>query len=314
MDYQKTFIDIIARYVPEDEKLVDFISRLINLGKEASYRRIRGEVEFTLSEVVTISKALNINLTSLIIREGGEKVTFNLRLPEDANPANSNIKKIESDLNVLEGIDKKSDSTLYSVCRSIPDIFYYEHPYLTKLKLLKTQFNIGAVQPLPLSHIEIPNKLLKIQEEYWNELKYFNLTYILAPNLLTSIISDIQFFNNLNLISEQEKQHLKKELISILNIIDETARTGLFRQKEISLYVSHVILDLSHSLIVSKALDASVIDLHYPNSLLSFDREMCQSHLRRIQVIRKCSSSITMSGEPTKISFLSDQKDMIGLL
>lgn len=314
MDYQKKFIEIISRYVPEDEKLVDFISKLINLGKEASYRRIRGEVEFTLSEVVTISKKLNINLTSLIIREGGEKVTFNLRLPDNVNPANSHIKKIEADLNVLEGINKKAESTLFSVCRSIPNIFYLDHPYLTKLKLLQTQFNTGIMQPSPLSHIDIPNKLLKIQEEYWEELKSFNLIYILAPNLLTSITSDILFFHKLNLISDQEKQHLKKELLSILNVIDEAARSGLFRRKEISMYVSHVILDLSHSLIISKALEASVIDLHFPNSLLSFDKEMCQAHMKRIQIIKKCSSLITQSGELTKISFLTNQKEIIDSL
>lgn len=311
MNYQKAFIDIIARYVPEDEKLVDFISKLINLGKEASYRRIRGDVEFTLSEVVTISKKLNINLTSLIIREGGEKVTFNLRLPDDANPANSYLKKIEADLNVLEGIDKKVDSTLYTICRSIPDIFYHDHAYLTKLKLLKTQFNTGITQPSPLSHIEIPDKLLKMQDKYWEDLQSFELTYILAPNLLTSITSDILFFHELNLISKEEKQHLKKELVSILGVIDETARSGLFRDKEISLYVSHVILDLSHSLIISKALEASVIDLHFPNSLLSFDKEMCQTHMKRVQMIRKCSSLITQSGEPTKISFLTKQREII---
>lgn len=314
MKYQKAFIDIVSGYVPEDEKLVDFISKLINLGKEASYRRIRGEVEFTLSEVVTISKKLNINLTSLIIREGGEKVTFNLRLSDESSAANSHLKKIEADLNVLEGINKKSESTLYSICRSIPDIFYFEHPYLTKLKLLKIQFNTGVVQPLPLSDIEIPSKLLRVQEKYWEELKHFNLIYILAPNLLTSITSDIMFFRELNLISEDEKEHLKIELTSILNVIDETARNGLFQNKEISLYISHVILDLSHSLIISKALEASVIDLHIPGSLLSFDKEMCQAHKKRIHNIKKCSSLITQSGEPTKISFLTKQKEIIAQL
>lgn len=314
MKYQEAFIKIISSQVPKDEKLVDFLSKLINLGKEASYRRIRCEVEFTLSEVVTIAKALNINLTSLVIREGGEKVTCNLRLQDMPEPVDSFMKKIKADLNVLEGIDKNADATLFSVCRSIPDIFYFNYHYLSKLKLLKIQFDAGDSQPAPLSQIEIPEKLHKLQEQYWQELDHFDLIYILAPNLLTSIINDIRFFYDLNLISALEKEHLKSELNSILNVIDEVARRGSFRGKEVSLYVSHVILDLSHSLILSKALEASVVDLQFPNSLLSFDKRMCEAHMKRINIIKKCSSSITQSGEPTKNSFLSKQKDMMKLL
>ncbi|MBK5720924.1 hypothetical protein JGH11_08580 [Dysgonomonas sp. Marseille-P4677] len=311
MEYQKKLIDIISRYVPEDEKLVDFISGLIHLGKEASYRRIRCEVEFTLSEVVTIAKKLNINLTSLIIREGGEKVTCNLRLIDETSAVHGYIKKIEADLNILEGFEKKSGSTFYTVNRSIPELFYFPYTYLTKLKLFKIQFNKGTVQPLPLAQIDIPDVLSKVRQEYWDEIKLFKLIFILDPNLLTSVVNDISFFYNLNLITEEEKNQLKRELISVLDTINESASTGLYRGKKVSFYVSHVTLALSHSLIVSKGLEASIINLHYPNSLLSFDQEMTQAQMKRLQIIKKCSSLISQSGELNKIAFLNRQREKL---
>lgn len=311
MKYQKAFIDIISRHVPEGEKLVDFISRLIHIGKEASYRRIRCDVEFTLSEVVTISKALNINLTSLIIREGGDKVTFNLRSFNDMSATNSFIKRLEGDLNIFEGFKSNYDPTLYTVNRSIPDLFFFPYTYLTKLNLLKIQFNMGVVQPLPISHIAIPESLKEVQRKYWEKLQLFSLVFILGPNLLTSVINDILFFYNLHLISEQEKQLLKDELIAMLETINTSASTGLYMNKEVSFYVSHVTLDLSHTLVTSKGLDASIIDLSYPDSLLSFDEEINQSHLRRLYTIKKGSSLITQSGELNKIAFLNRQKDKL---
>lgn len=311
MDYQKTFIDMIANSLPAEEKLVDFISKLINLGKEASYRRIRGEVEFTLTELVIIAKKLNINLTSLILREGGEKTIFNLRLQQESDPYSSYTKTIDAALNVFEGLDKRLGTTHYFACRSIPDVFLAQYPNLCKLQLLKIQFNADGIPPSRLADIIMPQKLLKKQAQYWEELKDIDLVYILAPNLFASTISDILFFYELSLISEEERKALKDELFSLIHDLDETARSGFFRNKELQLYVSHVILDLSHSLIESKIMDASVINLHFPNSLLSFDREVCLAHKKRMQLIKKCSSLISQSGEPAKKKFLATQRAFI---
>lgn len=199
MNYQKKLIDIISQHVPEGEKLVDFLSQLICLGKEASYRRIRGEVEFTLSEIVTITKQLNINLTSLIISDGGEKVVFNLRLYNEINPIDNYIKNLEGNLTIFEGFPSKKETSYYTVNRSIPYLLTFDYPYLKKLEYLKSQFNQGLGQPIPLSHITLPNTLFKTQEKYWNVIKQFQLVCILDPNMLTSMINDILFFFKLGI-------------------------------------------------------------------------------------------------------------------
>ncbi len=314
MEYQKTFIEVISRYLPEGTKLVDFISDLIHLGKEASYRRIRCEVEFTLSEVVTIAKKLNINLTSLIIREGGDKVVFNLRFIEETNPAQSYIKRIKANLNILEGFLTEEDSYFYRVNSFIPDELTYGLPYLTKLKLLKIQFDSDKTYPSPLNKINIPEILIDTQEEYWERLRSFNLIYILEPNILLPIVSDILFFYELNLISEEEKKQLKEELIQLLSIIKEVAGTGKLNGKEVSLYISHVVFNLSHAFIQAKGLEASILNLHMPNSLLSFDTKMCQTHKKRIETIKKYSSFISKSGEINKTLFLNKQSKIIDQL
>lgn len=314
MNYQKKLIDIISQHVPEGEKLVDFLSQLICLGKEASYRRIRGEVEFTLSEIVTITKQLNINLTSLIISDGGEKVVFNLRLYNENNPINNYIKYLEGNLTIFEGFPNKEETTYYTVNRSIPYLLTFDYQYLKKLEYLKSQFNQGLGQPIPLSHITLPTSLFRIQDKYWNIINQFQLICILDPNMLTSLINDILFFFKLGLISEGEKLIMKDEIKQILEDINESTRTGLYKEKKISFYVSHVTLDLSHSLIVSKELDVSIINLHYPNSLVSFDQQMSQAHLKRLYTIKKCSSLITESGELDKTAFLNRQYEKLNFL
>ena len=314
MEYQKHFIDIITKHIPQDQKLVDFISKILYIGKEASYRRIRCEVEFSLSEVATIAKALNINLTSLIIEEGGDRITSNLRLFNEGTATNIYQKKIKADLNFLEGFDQKTSPLFFRIDKSIPDIILFDYPYLTKLKLLKLQFNADKIQPLPLNQIELSDSLIKEQNKYWENVKHFKLTFILEPNLLTSIINDITFFHELSLISDKEKELLKEELYSVLDVIDKSASTGLYKAKEILFYVSHITIDISYSVITSKNLDVSIIDLNYPNSLLSFDKKMSDAQMKRLFNIKKSSSLISQSGALYKNIFFNKQRAKLNYL
>lgn len=64
-ELQNKFIEAIMKKLPSNELLVSYISRIINLGKEAAYRRIRGQVEFSFSEVLTIIEDLDIPFLEL---------------------------------------------------------------------------------------------------------------------------------------------------------------------------------------------------------------------------------------------------------
>lgn len=312
--YQKNFIAIITQRLPENEKLVDFISRLIHIGREASYRRIRCEVEFTLSEVVIIAKALNINLTSLIIREGGEKVTCNLRLIEEDNVYVNYSKKIEADLNVLEGFDKRHNLNLYLVNNTIPDIFFANFPSLTKLRLLKMQFHNDVASPLSFDQLVVPDSIKELQLKYWNELKKFELAFILGPDMVLPILNDIQYFIRFNLITTPEKQLLKQELSAFLDVLNEIAKYGSYLQGKVSLYVSHLSLNLAQTIINSDDLVASVIDLPYTNSILSFDKSFNDSNLESLYRIKKSATLITQSGDLERFDFIKKQRISLSIL
>lgn len=312
--YQKNFIDIITQRLPEDEKLVDFISRIIHIGREASYRRIRCEVEFTLSEVVIIAKTLNINLTSLIIREGGEKVTCNLRLIEGANVYVNYSKKIEADLNVLEGFDRRCNLKLHLVNNSIPDIFFLNFPSLTKLRLLKVQFHQDVVEPLSFAELVITDSIRELQLKYWNELSNFDISFIIGPDMLLPILNDIQYFVRFNLITIQEKEMLHQELSEFLDVLNEIAKIGFYFNSKIALYLSHLSFNLAQTSITSDDLEASVIDLPYTNSILSFDKSFNDANLESLSRIKKSATLITQSGDLERLSFMKKQQATLSVL
>ena len=52
--------------VPEKQNLAGYLADTLCMGKEAVYRRLRGEVSFTLEEVALISRRLGISIDQII--------------------------------------------------------------------------------------------------------------------------------------------------------------------------------------------------------------------------------------------------------
>ena len=309
--YQKHFIHIISEQLPEGVKLVDFISELIHLGKEACYRRIRGEVEFTLTEVVTIAKAMNINLTSLIIREGGDKITCNLRVIKDDSLEQIYIRTLEAELNVLEGFKQKSGHTLHMVCKELPEFLYFASDNLMKLRLMKIELNQDVLPLTPLKKIEITSSIKKIQQLYWQALQDFNLTVYLDPDIVNVLVYDILYFYKVNTLTEQEKALLLSELNEVLDLLSLIGSTGKYKNKDIELYLSYLGLAVSHNYLKSEGLEASIVHLDNPNSVLSFDPAFNKAQEERIRMIKRTSTLISLSGELEKIAYLNKQREII---
>ncbi|MCC9043774.1 hypothetical protein LNQ81_13930 [Myroides sp. M-43] len=309
--YQKHFINIISEQLPEGVKLVDFLSDLVHLSKEACYRRIRCEVEFTLSEVVHISKALNINLTSLVIREAGEKVTCNLRIIKENNVVDGYSKKLEAELNVLEGFESKSKHSLLMVSKELPELLYFGSSGLMKLRLMKLQLNQGVSSPKVFDQIELLPSLKKVQDAYWKAIQQFNIVLYLGPELLTGMLYDIEYFYKTDMLSLENKNVLIAEIAEILDLIRDIGSTGEYKGKKIELYISHLALELSHTCLVSDGLEATVLDLNYPNTLLSFDRTFNQAQTHRLQVIKRTSTLISQSGEIQRTTYLNKHRELL---
>lgn len=110
-EFKESFLEAIKAKLPPDVLLVSYISKMINVGKEASYRRIRGDVDFTFSEVMAIVKDLNIPLSQLTDNQF-EYIPFVSYLVKNDPEAeySSNLKRVTDDFRSLaeSGIAKVS--------------------------------------------------------------------------------------------------------------------------------------------------------------------------------------------------------------
>ena len=63
--------DIIRMKIHKDDKLVEVLMDVLSLGKEAVYRRLRGEVPYTFDDIMKISVRYTISLDEIV----GNKTT-----------------------------------------------------------------------------------------------------------------------------------------------------------------------------------------------------------------------------------------------
>lgn len=73
-------IGVMRERIPKGSNLANSLMEILCMGKEAIYRRLRGEVAFTFEEVSLISQHLGISLDKIVGRRMLNDTMFDLNL------------------------------------------------------------------------------------------------------------------------------------------------------------------------------------------------------------------------------------------
>lgn len=81
-------LDAIKDRLPQDQ-IVGRLMDTLCIGKEAAYRRLRGDVSFTLEEAVTIALELGISIDDVMGNDNPKSRPFQLKLTRYVDPTPS---------------------------------------------------------------------------------------------------------------------------------------------------------------------------------------------------------------------------------
>ena len=82
-------ITAMKERIPKGQNLANSLADILYMGKEAVYRRLRGEVAFTIDEVALLSKKLGISIDQIIGNHLSNRVTFDMNLLHSPNTLES---------------------------------------------------------------------------------------------------------------------------------------------------------------------------------------------------------------------------------
>lgn len=309
-------IEAMKEKLPLKGQLADMLMDTLYIGKEAVYRRLRGEVPFTLQESALISRKLGISLDKIIGLSFKSNAMFNINIVDYDDPFESYYNILEKYVSLINTMPDDPNSVMGTSANIIPQTLYLKHELLAKFRLFKWMYQNKYIDCKSFEELDIPSKLVNIQKDYVAMTRHIHsIDYIWDNMIFQHLINDIQYFASIHLISDETKEEIKKELFLLADELEELAINGKTADgNRVRIYVSNINFEATYSYVDTNNLQLSLIRIYSINSITTMDNEIFCTLKEWIQSLKKFSTLISESGEMQRIQFFKQQREIIDAL
>lgn len=298
----------------EDRKLVNILMDTLSMGKEAVYRRIRGEVPFTFYEAVRIAKEMGLSLDEIAGNSVTNVAMFALNPKHNDNPFDYIYKTCQSYYDICTYMQGDPNAVLSSATNIIPFIFLSNHKALIRYRLYRwIHQHYGTKWIEELKDDSFINKIIDILESIHELLDNIPLNYILwDKNVFSSVYSDIRYFKDLNLIQPDELKALKRDCLSFLEEMEDIACKGKnSKGSTVYIYISSLDFEASYTYMEKKDFQLSFLHLYAIDYIHSQHPDICNEHKQWIDSLKRYSTLISQCGEKQRLQFFNTQRESV---
>lgn len=314
----KRLVTLIKLAIPDNVKILYYLMNLLSLGREAVYRRLRGEVIFNMDELIKISNDLNISLDDIINhqKKDAKNASFETKMIISDNLENTFKKVAESYIELHKVARQSTNAKLIIASNMIPFQLFLEYKTLAKVASYKWLYQTKAIEhKLPFSEYKISDEIANLVHEFIKESKTIDTEYIFDCNTFTSYIKDIVFFSKLKLITKPEVILLKKDLLDLINNLETKAAKGsLGTSSKISVYISSINIESSCSLIKSDNSQIAHFRIYGIGGITSFDTQLLEVHQIWIESMKRYSILITGSADLIRKEYFNEQRKAVEIM
>ena len=287
--------------LPRGANLANTLMDILFIGKEAVYRRLRGEVPFTLAEAVMVQQRLGISLDRIGGMSFAGNAMFNLDMLHHEDPIETYYAAINSYAELFDRYKDLPDSELATSSNMIPQTFYLKYGLLSKFRLFKWMYQhekIDCGESKCIEDLVLPEKLLARQREYVALTQHIRSTcYVWDELLFFYLVNDIRYFIGINLMTDATKEQLKTELLELFDELEEIATRGRFSTgNDVQIYISNINFEATYSYVAAKTDHLSLIRVYGINSITSVDEAVFRDIREWIQSLKKFVTLISQSG------------------
>lgn len=306
------FIETIKNKIPERGRLANILVDALLLEKEAIYRRLRGEVPFTFSEIVKISKELDISLDNIVGGTSSKIRPFQMRLIDFEKPTETDYLMQEHYANMLKAAAKDPNSETGTASNVIPINLCIAYEYIYRFYRLKWVYQLGD-NPRKYNEIQLADRLIEMNKKtILNSQEIATSYYIWNDQILFSLINDIKYFANIKYITPEEVSLLKKDIMRFVDDFEQLAIDGQYKTgKEVFIFISNLNFETSYSYIETKEYYHTVIRSFTLNDTTSMDKEVFDKIKKWMQSLIRTSTLISGSNEVQRILFFEKQREAI---
>ena len=313
-----SLLGALEKKFPDKTELVERLMEILFMEKGAIYRRLRGEVPFSFYEVVMIADKLDISFYNLIYTDSVQMNRFELNITDYTHLNEADYKQWEDYVKLIHLAKNDPHSEMAQSSNVLPLTFHGKFYYLSKFFLFKYQYLFsGNEKRTSYSNMVLPDRLFRIYHLFNDALQSFSdSTYIWDYLMFRYLVTDIHYFSGISLISGDDIQKLKEDLLSLLGYLEQVANNGCFTEtgNRVSLYISDVNLDADYFCFQFNDLYLSHVKTFILNTVLSTNPSSYEKMKNWIHSLKKSSTLISQSGALCRELFFDEQRMIISEL
>ena len=315
--YYQGFIAAMQQKIPQKGALVNTVSDLLSIDKDAVYRRLRGDVNFTFVEMASIAVKLGLSLDRIAGIVTMEHKPVQISMAKHVDPDDSDYRMFSNYVYLLSSVKDQPDTLLLESGNTFPHSFFYDYDYFTRHNMFCWHLGNNDGNDIPYHQISIPEPMRVLQKkvcEYFRHIK--TAKYVWDRMIFQRIVDNIKFFAKLRLIRDEDVLLLKNELLEIVNDVEKLAVRGRHEEtgNEVSIYISDILFETNYSAIYSQSLYLSQFKTFLLNSNSSLDEDVYHRVSQWVLALQRKATLISVSGEKIRTEFFNTQRTIINTL
>ena len=310
------FLDVLAEKYPKKAELAHALMDLLNIEREAAYRRLRKDVIFPMHEIVQIATAWHISLDE-IIGVKSQKVLFQMQPLNYLCPSKADMNFVRKKVQTLEQIQDSSDSEYILACNNLSRTISFGFRNLYKFLIFKWAYEYHNDYNDTFASINIPEALSREVDRFYKIMKYVkNTSFILDNMIFENVIREIQFFHSIFLITDEEKALVKKDLQALSDYLYEVASTGCFPEtkNKVQIYVSTLNINTNYSYFCSNDIEICRVHAFNIYDLITYNPELIKKFKVWMQKKKRTAIQISEVDEKTRIEYFTKLRQLVDSL
>ena len=311
---QDVLVNKVRESIPEGTNLTNYLSDLLNIGRESVYRRIRGEINFTFEEVVTISQDLGFSLDNIVGVKKDANALFNIHMLQKMDYYDIYMNKMLEYGRLFRETSEQMPTKARISVNTLPYFFHINYEALSKLRIYKWLYQNQKIKPGDkYSEYILPQKVLDAHNTFFQDIqKVSHITMIMDNDVFWSVTKDIEYFWKRNLLSDDDLVVLKGELHKIVDALEKMATEGICRNGvKVEMYVSAVDLEASYLHYEYGDNQFAQVRIYSISGIDSFDVGICKIQKEWMESQKRYCVMISESGEMQRFEYMNKQREYI---
>lgn len=299
--------------IPNNVKPVNFLSDILDIGKESVYRRLNRQIAFTLDEIVILSNELNISLDQIRSEYDGKLADFSLLKGRLISPEKGFLTRLQLFCDIMEEAYNAKDSYTYMVINRFLGTFSTKYPHLYKFVYYKWIHQFDKVSlNYYYSDLEIPEDVVRLTQKASYYQQRLAKTVIWDESVYYNTIQEIKYYQERGLIEENDILLIKGDLVKSLEGLGYVLNTGeSYVGTKWEVYLSSVKVSSNSSCLRYDDNVSTSFWVHSDSPIVSLDSQVYDLQKEWVDSLKKYSTLITKSNQKMQAEFLNKQYKLL---